>query len=151
MYTPSDDPEVAYRSPRRPRTLNGTQVMFAIIIAIALMLAINFSSRVGADRDLRRVRDAVQRDLDTLKIEQRQLVDRLGFVQGEAFIEQWARSEGRMVREGDILIVLFPSQSAAPVATIEPLTVMSAPADTQPVPSWQLWWALFFDVSPPGS
>lgn len=151
MHPENDEQEVVYRAPRRSRTLNGTQVMFAVIIAIALMLAVNFSSRVTADRDLRRVSDAVKSDIATLKTEQSSLIARLDFVQSEAFIEQWARSEGRMVREGDILAVLFPSQdiAVAPEVQVTPEMVVQPVAPV--LPAWQLWWALFFDVPPPGA
>lgn len=114
MATVFDDPtlEPSAPAPRRPRLLNGTQVMFAVIVAIALMLAVNFSSRVTADRELRRVRDAVQNEIEQLRREQAELIDRLNFVQSDAFIEQWARSQGRMVREGEVLLVLFPMMQA---------------------------------------
>jgi cell division protein FtsB len=137
------------RSGRRPGTINGTQIMFAVIVAIGLMLAINFSSRVSADRELRAVRDAVQQEIDQLRREQGQLIEQLNYVQSDAFIEAWARSEGRMVREGEVLMVLFPAQnSAAAGPTPEPLPVLP-PEVTLPTPTWQLWWAMFFDSPPP--
>lgn len=138
-------------SPRRPRSLSGTQVMFAVIVAIALMLAVNFSSRVAADRELRRVRDAVEAEIEQLKREQAALIDRLNFVQSDAFIEQWARSQGRMVREGEVLLVLFPMMESAATPTEPVVFATPAPLATETPPTWHAWWALFFDVPPPGS
>jgi len=151
MTTAFDDPTTASAlpQPRRPRLLNGTQVMFAVIVAIALMLAVNFSSRVTADRELRRVRDAVQAEIEQLRREQAALIERLNFVQSDAFIEQWARSQGRMVREGEVLLVLFPMMDAQPTPTEPAAVVQVAPLPTETPPTWHSWWALFFDAPPP--
>jgi cell division protein FtsB len=149
MQLQEPDIEQSERPMRRPGGVNGTQIMFAVIVAIGLMLAINFSSRVSADRELRAVRDAVQQEIDQLKREQGQLIDQLNYVQSDAFIETWARSEGRMVREGEVLMVLFPANTTASAApTPEPLPVLP-PDVSQPTPTWQLWWAMFFDSPPP--
>ncbi len=154
MATVFEDPtlEPAAPEPRRPRLLNGTQVMFAVIVAIALMLAVNFSSRVTADRELRRVRDAVQNEIDQLRREQAALIERLNFVQSDAFIEQWARSQGRMVREGEVLLVLFPMMDANAESTPEAVVFATpSPLIAETPPAWHSWWALFFDAPPPGS
>ncbi len=154
MATVFEDPtlEPSAPAPRRPPLLNGTQVMFAVIVAIALMLAVNFSSRVTADRELRRVRDAVQNEIEQLRREQAELIDRLNFVQSDAFIEQWARSQGRMVREGEVLLVLFPMMQADAQSAPEAVVFATpSPLATETPPAWHSWWALFFDAPPPGS
>jgi cell division protein FtsB len=148
---PSSVDDTEYRAPRRNRSINGTQLMFAVIIAIALMLAINFSSRVSADRDLRQVRDRVDAEIEALRREQGELIQRLAYVQSDAFIEAWAHSEGRMVREGEVLWVLFPSANTTDAqAVATPQVVVEVPI-TKPTEPWHLWWALFFDNPPPGT
>lgn len=151
MQQPVNTDDLDYRAPRRGRSINGTQLMFAVIIAIALMLAINFSSRVGADRDLRNVRDRVDNEIEALRREQGELIERLAYVQGDAFIEAWAHSEGRMVREGQVLLVLFPQESSSnDSAVATPEFVVNVP-QAKPPEAWQLWWTLFFDNPPPGA
>ncbi len=141
-------PETPQR--RRARTLSGTQVMFAIILAIGLMLAINFSSRVSADRQLSGILNAVEREIETLRIEQGGLIKRLDYVNNDAYVGAWARSEGRMVREGEVLVQLSPSNN--PTLNNNPLEVTTPTLEAnvrQQNDPWQLWWSLFFDAPPP--
>ena len=132
------------------RTVSSTQVMFAVIVALALMLTINFSGRVSADRQLRAIRDTVLREIDLLRREQGELIARLAYVQSDAYVADWARSEGKMVRDGDVLILPVP-MSATLAENNPPAAIEFAPPQTrqQQPENWQLWWALFFDSPPP--
>jgi hypothetical protein len=70
------------------------------------------------------------------------------FAQSDAFIQQWARSEGKMVRPGEILIVPL-ALGSTPVPTVIP-EVFVQQETTRPEPeNWELWWSLFFDSDPP--
>ncbi|MCS6835120.1 MAG: hypothetical protein NZ750_03770 [Anaerolineae bacterium] len=132
------------------RTISGTQVMFAVIVALALMLTVNFSGRVSADRQLRAIRDTVLREIDLLKREQGELIARLAYVQSDAYVSDWARSEAKMVRDGEVLILPVP-MSATSAEDDQPAVTEFAPPQTrqQQPENWQLWWALFFDSPPP--
>jgi cell division protein FtsB len=147
---PYYDPiEAEVRPVRRPRILNGTQIMFAIILAVGLMLAINFSSRVSADRELRALRDSVDREIEALQREQSDLIARLAYVQNDAYVEGWARSEGRMVREGEVLLKLFPTTNSVTLPTQPQETFVVLPDEQPQAQPWELWWAMFFDSPPP--
>lgn len=137
------------RRNRRSRQLTGTHFIFAAIIAIGLALAINFSNRIIADRELREIEAAVENEIDLLQGEQQDLLQRLDYVRGDAFVEDWARSEGKMIREGEVLVIPVPAaQNATPVPLIEDMPDMqTAPPEPE---TWELWWALFFDTPPPG-
>lgn len=141
-------PATSTRKPRRQ--LSSTQVMFAVILTIALMLAIQFSTRIEAERDLNAIRKTVIEEIDLLRREQTDLIDQLAFVESDAYVEDWAHSEGRMVRQGEVLVIPVPSASTLQ-HTVQPVTVDSAAVDTTlPEPErWHLWWALFFDSGPP--
>lgn len=137
--------------PRRTRQLSSTQIMFAVILAIALMLAVQFSARIADERNLNAIRNTVQEEIDFLREEQTQLIDELAFVQSDAYVEQWAQSEGRMVRDGMVLVIPIPSANTIQQTVVEqPVEQTASVQTTLPEPeSWQLWWALFFDMSPP--
>lgn len=140
------------RKPRRTRQLSSTQVMFAVILAIALMLAVQFSSRIAEERNLATIQESVQDEIEALRLEQAELIDELNYVQNDAYVEEWARSEGRMVRENMVLVIPIPSnttmeQAAQEEAFIPPVAPIQT---TLPEPdAWELWWALFFDFEPP--
>lgn len=140
------------RRTERKRTgqLSGLQVMFAAILAIGLLLAINFSSRITAGQPLQEAYQRVQVEIEVLKREQADLITRRDFVQSDAYVEQWARSEGAMIRPGEVLVYPVPAAGAEIAPTPVPVGP-SVPVQTMPPQPevWQVWWALFFDSPPP--
>lgn len=133
---------------RRDRGLSSVQVMFAVILTVGLMLALNFSSRIQADRDLQRIHDQVVQEIDFLENQQSDLIAELNYVKSDAYVETWARDEGKMVREGEILI---EPQSVGGADEVPVQPIVMAEFETKPPEpeNWELWWALFFDVPAP--
>jgi cell division protein FtsB len=136
---------------RKPRTLSSAQIVFAVIVAVGLMLSINFSTRITADRDLQRIREAIVQEIALLEKEQVTLLDELSYVESDAYVEAWARSESRMVREGEILVLPVPSAIVqSPLEQNTNTPIFGQVETTRPEPeNWELWWSLFFDTSPP--
>jgi cell division protein FtsB len=142
---------IASRKPRRSRQLSSTQVMFAVILAIGLMMAIQFSSRINAERDLANIRDTLNQEIDLLRREEAELTDQLDYVASDAYVEEWAREEARMIRPGETLIIPIPSTTTLAEFAQETVAPPTASLDTtlpDPAP-WQMWWYLFFDAAPP--
>jgi len=133
---------------RRKRVLSGTQIMFAAILAIGLVLAVNFSSRIDDDQALRDVQQQITQEIDLLRREQSELIAELEFAQSDAFVEAWARSEGKMIREGEVLVVPVPSGIAIDL-TPQNADVTTVQIGEPDPPSWSLWWSLFFDEESP--
>lgn len=123
--------------------------MFAVIIAIGLMLAINFSTRILADRDLRAIQNQVIAEIDELRAEQADLISERDFAQSDDYVALWARSEGRMVREGEILIVPVPLTSEVQVRPTQTFDMAEVDTTLPRPENYQLWWRLFFDSDPP--
>jgi cell division protein FtsB len=139
------------RESRRPRQLSSTQLMFAVILAIALMLAVQFSARIADERNLNAIRDTVDEEIALLRREQSQLIEDLAYVQSDAYVEEWARSEGRMVRDNMVLVIPIPSSVSQETSQTQPIEPNLENVETTlPEPeTWQLWWALFFDGPAP--
>jgi cell division protein FtsB len=138
------------RRPQKQRTsqLSGVQIMFAAILAIGLILAINFSTRITASRPLRAFYDIVQTELGELQQEQATLAAELGYAQSDAYVEQWARKDGKMVRSGEVLVIplsIYVPTEEAP-ENQEFVEIDTSPPKPE---TWELWWALFFDGPPP--
>ena len=130
------------------RRLSSIQVMLAVALTIGLVLALNFSSRISLDRDLARIHDEFSREIESLLAVQEQLIAELDYVKSDAYVEYWARDEGKMVREGEFLIL--PQTVGAVNPAPAPARQLVAFETTRPKPSnWELWWALFFDGPPP--
>lgn len=127
---------------------SSAQMLIAVILALGLLLTLNFSSRIQLDRELQDIHTEVLAEIADLQIEQQSLVEELKYVKSDAYVEYWARDDGKMIREGEILIIpqgIHPNDAPAPSAVqfVEFVT-------TEPQPeNWELWWALFFDEDPP--
>jgi cell division protein FtsB len=141
---------------RPDHQISSTQVVFAVILAIGLMLAINFSNRITDERRLTGVRSAIEQEIDLLRREQADLIEQLSYAESPAYVEAWAHSEGKMVRQGETLVVPIPADAAQTDST--PADAPSAASlnnlnmeTTLPEPApWELWWGLFFDTPSPG-
>lgn len=152
MSGPAEDlrPQPPPRRVKQSRQLSSTQVMFAVILAIVLMLAIQFSTRINAERQLFVIRGTIYDEIDLLKREQVELNDQLTYLGSDAYVESWARSEGRMVREGEVLVIPVPFGETLLAQQDTPLADADMVETTPPQPeNWHLWWSLFFDSQPP--
>lgn len=129
--------------------LSGAQIMFAAILAVGLILAINFSTRLAASRPLNDYYESVEAEIEELKQTQATLIAERDFAQSDAFVEQWARSEGKMVRPGEVLVVPLPL-GGTPVPTAPAPQIFVEQETSWPeLKNWRLWWSLFFDSDPP--
>jgi cell division protein FtsB len=134
---------------RRTGQFSGVQVMFAAILSIGLFLAIDFSGRITASQPLQQAYESVRAEIDELRSEQEALIRERDYVRSDAYVAQWARSEGKLIQSGEVLVVPVPSgaaveESAPAVIPLE--TIRTTPPEPQ---GWTLWWNLFFDSPPP--
>ncbi len=133
---------------RRTAQLSGLQIMFAAILAIGLILGLNFTSLIASGQPLQELHQQVNSEIERLQQDQAALIQERDFAESDAYVAQWARSEGKMVLPGEVLVVPVPSGvqvQAVPVA--EPtVAIETRPPEPEP---WQIWWAMFFDSAPP--
>jgi cell division protein FtsB len=136
--------------PKRRRTgqLSGLQVMFAAILAIGLILGLNFTSLISAGRPLQELYDSVSEEIEQLEQEQAELLVERDYARSDTYVESWARDEGKMVRPGDVLVIPVPS-GVIMEATAEPTPAIDVETTPPEPESWTLWWRLFFDTPPP--
>ena len=130
------------------RRFSSVQILVTVILTLGLLLTLNFSSRIQLDRELQEIHVQVLAEIEDLQIEQQSLAAELEYVKSDAYVEYWARDDGKMIREGEILIVPqgFQSSETVPSAAVQLVEFVT----TEPEPeNWELWWALFFDGNPP--
>jgi cell division protein FtsB len=131
--------------------LSGLQVMFAVILAIGLLLAINFSRRIADGKPLLDAYEKVKAEIEDLQLEQATLTSELEYVSGAAYVEQWARDNGKMVRPGERLIIPVPVGAMATATTPVNLAEQAFDSGIPTSEPWHLWWSLFFDSAPPNA
>lgn len=130
------------------RRFSTVQLLIAIIVAVGLLLALNLSSRIQLDRELQVIHSGVVAEIAQLMEQQQDLISKLNHVKSDAYVEFWARDEGKMLRDGEILILPQSGRitDSAPNSNVQLVEFVT----TAPEPrNWELWWALFFDSPPP--
>jgi cell division protein FtsB len=124
------------------------QIVFGSILAISLLLAINFSGRIAAGRRIESERDNLEQVISTLQAQATALRAELNYVNSDAFVEKWARKEGKMVKGDEVLVIPVPGQATPEPAPTPFVAVTNQRPETE---NWKLWWQLFFDSPPPPS
>lgn len=136
------------RRRERRQQITGVQVVFVSILAIGLLLTINFSARIRRGQVYTDLKVQVQGTLDALQQQNIQLRQELDFSKSDAAVAQWAHQDGKMVRPGEVLVIPVPGYNVI----LTPTPTRPALVDERPspeVPTWELWWSLFFDGDPP--
>ncbi|MFO7322602.1 MAG: septum formation initiator family protein [Chloroflexota bacterium] len=133
---------------RRNAGPSSVQIMFAAILAVGLLLAINFRSRIDAGQSLQEAYNRVVAEVAELREQQAALLAERDYVRSDAYVERWARDAGKMVRPGEVLIVPVPAGVSLPSTPEPEITVPIETTPPEPEP-WRLWWSLFFDGPPP--
>lgn len=127
--------------------ISSMQIVFGSILAICLLLAINFSGRIAAGRRIEGARSELEDEIRGLQAEATARAAALNYYSSDEFVFAWARGEGRMVRQNEILVVPVPGITT-PMPTPTPF-ISPADADPPAQENWELWWRLFFDQPPP--
>ena len=134
------------RNAARRQQISGIQIVFASILAIGLLLTINFSGRIRRGQQIEDVRTRIEATIYQLSTERAQLLEERDYSVSDAAVIEWAHRDGKMVREGEVLVIPVPAgevPTPTPPATPIPL------ATPTPIPVFDVWWSLFFDGDPP--
>ena len=118
-------------------------------MSIGLLLVINFSGRIARGQQMDNERQRLQATIDVLATQHIDLLKQRDYASSETYIEQWAHTEGKLVREGEVLVIPVPVGDELTTPTPPPPVFVSAPPSEPETPNWHLWWNLFFDGEPP--
>lgn len=122
--------------------------MFAVVLAVGLLLTINFSSRIAAGRPLLDAYEAAKIEITALEAEQKALLAERDYSLSDFYVENWARGRGKMIKPGDKLFVPVPSTTTN-LETQTPVVIGEFNSGAAQPENWELWWGLFFDSPPP--
>lgn len=140
------------RPPRRrerPQQLSSLQIILVAVLSVGLLLVINFSGRIARGQQMEIERRRLQATIDVLEAQHVELLKERDYVADDASVEHWAQTEGKMVRDNEILVIPIPAGIVEPTATPSaPMPGIEREAEPAP-PNWHLWWNLFFDGDPP--
>jgi cell division protein FtsB len=127
--------------------LTNAQVILIVLIIIGGRLALDFSQRIIEGQQKIAQQRYLESRIEFLEREQAKLQADKQYYSSEAYIETWAHDQGKMVREGEKLVVPIYEGRPAIQQTLT-ITPQESPRQKQLTP-WQVWWILFFDSPPP--
>lgn len=123
-----------FRSPvniRRVATFAG--------IFLLILFVIEFNTRLEELNRLNDQRDEV-RALATQVIQtQSALQTQVTYSESTEAVEEWARTDGRYIQEGDNPVIPLEVPGSSPVIVNTPVPIPT------PMQNWEIWWTLFFE------
>lgn len=124
---------------------NVAQVVLVLLIAGAIIFAIDFNNRAQAGRLVGSGEEALQSQVDREATRQVELKATLEYVTSDDYVAAYARNEGGMIQPGERRIVPM-LQEATPEATAVPPPTPDPALQARP---WQAWWRLLTDAPQP--
>jgi hypothetical protein len=123
--------------PNIPINLRRVAVFLGIFILI--LLVIEFNTRLEELNRLNDQRNEI-RTIATQSIQtQMALQTQVAYAGSTAAVDEWARTEGHYVLEGDQPVIPVGQPGSEPVIINTPIPLPT------PMQNWEVWWNLFFE------
>lgn len=145
------DPAAQPSPPRRLRfRLTNWQIILILLVVVGGRLVIDFSQRIIEGQQKLAEQRALEAQIEALRSEHDALQASRIYYNSQAYVEAWAHDQGKMVRDGEMLVIPLYQREAQNTAPVLPVTSTLTTTDTSQ-PAWQVWWSLFFDEQPPST
>jgi hypothetical protein len=118
--------------------INFRRVFVMAGILVLVLMVIDFNRRLEALNTLNKQAGQVRVQATNAMQTQIALETQVAFAGSDAAVEEWARSEGHFVQDGDQPVVPIGQPGSDPIQSIEPTPILT------PMPNWMVWWNLFF-------
>ncbi|HEY3473619.1 MAG TPA: hypothetical protein VGK56_03360 [Anaerolineales bacterium] len=118
--------------------INIRRVVTLIGILALVFIVLEFNRRLDELNMLNRQSELVQAQATQAIQTQLALQTQVAYAGSNAAVEEWARTDGHYIQEGDLPVVPLGQAGAPPIVEITPTPVPTPPAN------WQVWWDLFF-------
>ncbi len=118
--------------------INLRRVLVMIGILILVFIVLEFNRRLEELNMLNGQNQAIQTQATQAVQTQSALQTQVAYAGSDAAVEQWARTDGHYIKDGDLPVVPVGEAGATPVEASPPTPVPTQPAN------WEAWWNLFF-------
>lgn len=119
-----------------PINIRRLAVMIGILALVFLVL--EFNRRLEELNMLNRQNELVQAQATQAVETQLALQTQVAYAGSSAAVEEWARTDGHYIQDGDLPVVPLGQPGSPPIVANTP-----TPMPTQPA-NWEVWWDLFF-------
>ncbi|HEX2998319.1 MAG TPA: hypothetical protein VHP14_26070, partial [Anaerolineales bacterium] len=114
------------------------RVLILIGILALVFIVLEFNRRLEELNMLNRQNQAIQTQATQAVQTQAALQTQVGYAGSDAAVEEWARTDGHYIQNGDLPVVPVGQAGAAPIEASTPTPVPTQPANRD------VWWNLFF-------
>ena len=118
--------------------INLRRVVIAIGILVLVFIVLEFNRRLEELNMLNAQSELVQRQATQAVQTQLALQTQVAYAGSNAAVEEWARTDGHYIQDGDLPVVPLGQPGSAPIQASTPTPIPTQPAN------WQVWWDLFF-------
>lgn len=118
--------------------INVRRVAALIGILLLVFIVLEFNRRLEELNLLNGQRDLVQAQATQAVQTQLALQTQVAYAGSNAAVEEWARTDGHFIQDGDLPVVPLGQPGAPPIQAATPTPVPTQPAN------WEIWWGLFF-------
>jgi cell division protein FtsB len=118
--------------------INVRRVAVMIGIVMLVFIVLEFNRRLEELTLLNKQNEFVQAQATQAMQTQTALQTQVAYAGSTNAVEEWARTDGHYIQDGDLPVVPIGQPGAAPIEMSPP-----EPAPT-PMANWQVWWDLFF-------
>jgi hypothetical protein len=117
---------------------NVRRVAVVIGIFVLVFIVLEFNRRLEELNVLNKQHELVQMQATQAIQTQLAMQTRVAYAGSNAAVEEWARTDGHYIQDGDLPVVPIGQPGEAPIESNTP-----TPAPT-PMAKWEVWWSLFF-------
>jgi hypothetical protein len=118
--------------------INVRRVLVMMGILALVFIVLEFNRRLEELNMLNEQNQLIQTQATQAIQTQFALQTQVAYAGSDASVEEWARTDGHYIKDGDLPVVPLAQPGAAPVEASTP-----TPAPTQ-LTKWEVWWNLFF-------
>jgi cell division protein FtsB len=118
--------------------INVRRVAALIGILMLVFIVLEFNRRLEELNMLNAQSRLVQTHATQAVQTQLALQTQVAYANSDAAVEEWARTDGHYIQDGDLPVVPLGEPGSAPIEASTP-----TPVPTQPS-NWEVWWDLFF-------
>jgi uncharacterized protein (DUF2147 family) len=115
-------------------------ILVILGLFLAVVLLIDFNRRMQELDSLTTKLDSVRAEGTSIMQTQAALVTQVAYATSDGAVNQWAY-ENKWVRVGEHPVELIPAGNSTATPVPEPV------AQTQVLPTWRIWWELFFGAN----
>ena len=118
--------------------INIRRVGAAIGILMLVFIVLEFNRRLEELNMLNAQSELVQLQATQAVQTQLALQTQVAYAGSNTAVEEWARTDGHYIQDGDLPVVPLGQPGSPPIAASTPTPIPTQPAN------WEVWWNLFF-------